>query len=137
MSKKIKDLTKQFVKFSLVGALNTVIYLLLTYTLLYAFKEIKISKAMLTFLTSASVFCLTTLNSYVLNNKFVFKKTKQGNLWPLTKTFISYFLTFILSFVLTKLFTDFAKLHVFLVPVLSLALTVPLNFLLNKFWSFS
>lgn len=128
---------EQFVKFAMVGFMNTFLNLILTYSLILLFKNTTPNKTLLTFYANAVGFFLTTLNSYYFNNKFVFKKTYKGNFWPLIKTYICYGSTFLLSFVLTKIFTNLVGLNVFLVPALSLALTVPLNFLINKFWSFA
>lgn len=136
-NEKINKLIKQFTKFAIVGLLNTILNLILTYLLIFCLKNLMKNQTMLTFIANSVGFLLTTLNSYYLNNKFVFKKSRKGNLWPLTKTFICYGSTFLLGFIITKIFTKLVGLSVFLVPIISLVLTVPLNFLINKFWSFA
>lgn len=134
---RLKPLIEQFVKFAVVGFMNTFLNLIITYLIIFLFKNTMSNKTMLTFLANAVGFFLTTLNSYYFNNRFVFKKKCKGNLWPLLKTYICYGSTFLLSFILTKFFTNLLGLTVFFVPVLSLIVTVPLNFFINKFWSFA
>lgn len=137
MKNNLKIAIIQFSRFATIGLLNTVLNLAITYSLIFCLKNVITQKTTLTFLANSVGFILTTLNSYILNNRFVFKKTAKGNLWPITKTYICYGFTFVLSFILTKFFTNIANVSVFFVPVFSLILTVPLNFLINKFWSFS
>lgn len=137
MKQKIIFLTKQFTKFAVVGVLNTFLNLTITYGLIFLLRNLIANKLLLTFFTNSLGFSITTLNAFYLNNKFVFHKTKKGILWPLTKTYICYGSTFILGFILTKFFTNWLNLNVFLIPILSLTFTVPLNFIINKFWSFS
>ena len=134
---RLKPLIEQFIKFAVVGFMNTFLNLIITYLIIFLFKSTMSNKTMLTFSANAVGFFLTTLNSYYFNNRFVFKKKCKGNLWPLLKTYICYGSTFLLSFILTKFFTNLFGLTVFFVPVLSLIVTVPLNFVINKFWSFA
>lgn len=137
MNNKLKYIVKQFTKFAIVGLLNTFLNLAITYVLIFSLNNFVENKVLLTFCANAFGFLITTLNAYILNNRFVFSKTKKGTVWPLTKTYICYGSTFVLSFILTKIFTNWLNLNVFLIPVLSLSITVPLNFIINKFWSFS
>ena len=136
-NQKLKKLAKQFTKFALIGFMNTILNLAITYFLIFCFQNATTNKTLLTFLANLIGFVFTTLSAYYFNNKFVFKKTNKKNLWPLAKTYICYSTTFVLSFILTKIFTNLIGLNVFLVPAISLVFTVPLNFLINKFWSFA
>ncbi len=137
MKNKYEVLIKQFFGFAIIGFLNTVLNLLITYAIIFIFKNFTYVNDSLVFKANCVGFFLTTLNSYFLNSRFVFKKDTKKHIWPLVKTFLCYGSTFLLSFFLTKIFTDYLKLNVIMIPLLSLAITVPLNFFINKFWSFS
>ena len=105
---------KQFIKFGLVGISNTLISLGMYYLLYFLGVNYLIANTV--------GFVVSVLNSYYWNNKYVFKKTQKGHLKPLIKTFLSYGSTFSVSEVVA--------------PVVTLVITIPLNFLMNKFWAF-
>jgi putative flippase GtrA len=52
------------------------------------------------------------------------------------KTYLSYGATFLLSTVLLYLEVDVWQWSAVIAPVANLLITIPLNFLLNKFWAF-
>ena len=119
---------KQFIKFGLVGVSNTLISLG-TYYLLYFLG--------INYLIANTVgFIVSVLNSYYWNNKYVFKKTQNGHLKPLIKTFLSYGSTFLLSTFLLFVMVQWLGISEVLAPIISLVITIPLNFLMNKFWAF-
>ncbi len=122
----------QFIKFGIVGVGNTLISYV-TYTLL-------VLAGVYYIIANIIGFIVSTLNSFYWNNRYVFTKEKneKRNIWAaLVKTYISYgFTGIILENVLLYLLVDIAGVSKFLAPVVILLATVPLNFLLNKFWSF-
>lgn len=121
-------IAKQFIKFGLVGVSNTLISLG-TYYLLYFWG--------VNYLIANTVgFIISVLNSYYWNNKYVFKKTQVGNLKPLIKTFISYGFTFFISTVLLFVMVQLVKISEIIAPVVTLIITIPINFIMNKFWAF-
>lgn len=122
----------QFIKFGIVGFSNTVIsylvYALLTY---YGIPYV-----------AANIigFIVSVLNSFFWNSKFVFKKDEGENRnvwWTLCKTFISYAGTgLILSNILLVFFIEKIGISKYIAPIFGLIITIPINFLVNKFWSF-
>ena len=126
--KSFFDLIKQFIKFGIVGLSNTFISLTIYYVLIY-FKVNYI-------IANTVAFIISVLNSYYWNSKFVFKKSQEGNLKPLLKTFMSYGTTFILSTMLLFIMVEYLNISEVIAPILNLIITIPLNFLLNKFWAF-
>lgn len=122
------NLIKQFIKFGIVGLSNTLISLAIYYVLIY----FKINYI----IANTIAFIISVLNSYYWNSKFVFKKSDEGNLKPLIKTFMSYGTTFILSTILLFVMVDYLNISEIIAPILNLIITIPLNFLLNKFWAF-
>jgi putative flippase GtrA len=85
-------------------------------------------------------FVVSVLNSFFWNNKFVFTKNKdekRNTGKAIVKTFITYSFTgLILSNILLYLLVNTANISKYIAPLFILAVTVPLNFILNKFWAF-
>lgn len=129
---------KQFIKFGLVGVLNTVISQGLTYGIIFFVKNLMVgtNDGIIVFLSSLVGFIVSVLNSYYWNNKYVFKKTSRGTWVPLLKTYICYGTTWVLSFLSTFLFANIFSISVLWVPILSMVITIPLNFIINKYWAF-
>lgn len=122
----------QFVKFGVVGLSNTAIsygtYVILTYIgIPYVFANI-------------IAFIVSVLNSFFWNNRYVFKKNhgeKRNMWWTLAKTFLAYGSTgLILSNILLVLFVEMFDINKYLAPLLILIITIPLNFIINKYWAF-
>lgn len=126
------NLLIQFIKFGVVGLSNTLIsygmYAVLTYI------------GVPYVLASVIGFMVSVLNSFFWNNRFVFIKNdgEQRNPWyTLVKTFLAYAGTgLFLSNILLVLFVEKIGISKYLAPILSLGITIPLNFIINKFWSF-
>ncbi len=122
----------QFIKFGIVGFSNTIISYLV-YTVLTYFGIPYVVANIIGFIVSV-------LNSFFWNNKFVFKKNEgedRNVWWTLCKTFISYAGTgLILSNILLVFFIEKIEISKFIAPIFGLIITIPINFLVNKFWSF-
>lgn len=83
-------------------------------------------------------FIITVFISYLLNNKFVFESKDSGR-WKwikgLIKVYISYASTsLLLSTILLWVQVDILGIWEEVAPLFNLVITVPLNFILNKFW---
>ena len=126
--KELLKLAAQFIKFGIVGLSNTLISLATYYILIYFG---------INYIVANTVgFVISVLNAYYWNSKFVFKKTNENNLKPMIKTFVSYGATFVLSTILLIAMVDYLNISKIIAPALNLIITIPLNFLLNKFWAF-
>lgn len=141
MKNNIYTFFKQFIKFSIVGVLNTLISFTITYGLIflvvYFVDEISSNNLVLVFVSSFLGFIVSGLNSYYWNNKYVFKKTQKGNLTPLLKSYICYGTIFILGYFLNAfIFTKLLNIPNIYIPVLQIFICTPLNFLSNKLWAF-
>lgn len=135
---KIHGLVNQFIKFGLVGVFNTLISQGITYGLIFTGKyfSVPMHENWLVFIAALIGFIISVLNSYYWNNKYVFEKTQEGHLIPLLKSYLSYGATWLLSYGLTFMFTYIFNLSILLVPILSLIITVPLNFIMHKYFAF-
>lgn len=81
-----------------------------------------------------------TLNAYYWNSKFVFKEEakESGNKKEsLVKTYISYGFSFILSTLLLYLQVNILGISQAVAPIINIMITTPINFLMNKFWTFA
>lgn len=129
---EIKKLLIQFIKFGLVGVSNTLISLLVYYILVY-FKCNYI-------VANTLGFIISVINAYYWNNKYVFKKNtgrkEEKTYKKIIKVYVSYGVTFLLSTLLLYLMVDCFKISEYIAPIINLCVTVPLNFIFNKFWAF-
>lgn len=123
----------QFIKFGLVGGLNVVLSYLITNGCYYS---LHLHEQISNFIS----FVITVLISYLLNSRFVFEP-EEGEQQPwyraLAKVYASYALTELL---LTGILL-FIEVRLLLIPhyfatLINLCVTVPLNFILNKFWAY-
>lgn len=123
----------QFIKFSIVGVINTLIDLGVYYFCLYV---LSFHYQLATFFG----FLVSVTNAYLLNGFFVFsdgrKKSFSENLKTYFKTVAGYASTYLLSAFLMWLWVDVLGIPEGIAPLLRLVITVPLNYVINKFWTF-
>ena len=129
---KIKELFIQFFKFGIVGAINTILSYVITngcYYLLSLNEQF----------SNIIAFVITVFISFMLNGKFVFNnKQNERSFWKsLFKVFWAYsitglFLTAILLYVEERIF----GIPHYIATLMNLVITVPTNFILNKFWAY-
>lgn len=128
----IKDIVIQFIKFGIVGAINTVLSYIITNTCYYVLHlHAQISNII--------AFIITVFISFMLNGKFVFNKnSEKRSFWcSLAKVYASYsitglFLTAILLYVEEQLI----GIPHYIATLMNLVVTIPINFILNKFWAY-
>ena len=125
---ELKKTIIQFIKFGIVGISNTIISLIVYYALVYLGVNYLIA--------NICGFIISVLNAYYWNNKYVFKNSKTNKSGKLLKTYASYGITFILSNVLLYVQVDILGISKIIAPIINLIITIPLNYLLNKFWTF-
>lgn len=128
-----KEAILQFIKFGIIGGINTVLTYLISnvcYYGLYFHEQ----------LCNLAAFLITVLISYLLNSRFVFQQ-KDGERQPwykaLAKVYASYALTeLVLAGGLLFVQERLMGIPHFIATFLNLCVTVPLNFILNKFWAY-
>ncbi|MBU9789720.1 GtrA family protein [Lentilactobacillus sp. G22-6] len=119
--------TKQFIKFGLTGLLNTV--------LTYVIYLLLLQPTNATFAMGVG-YGITSLIGLSLNNKWVFKT--HGNLkLVVIKYYATYLFTWLISIGIAHIASSSAIINSQLIPLVSLMITVPTNFLLSKFWVFN
>lgn len=129
---ELKALIIQFIKFGLVGVSNTIV----SWACYYLFLIIDDRLYMVGTIVGTIV---SIANAFFWNEKFVFKGTEKdwkSRLKRLGKTYVSYGLTSLLSILFVWIEVRFLGISKGLAPIINLIITVPLNFLINKLWTF-
>ncbi len=116
----------QFFRFCLVGLSNTAISLIVYYVFVLINRDLYIAG-------NAVGFVVSVLNSYFWNSRFVFDK-RDERAKTIIKTFIAYGSNLAIGTALLYLLVDIWGLSELLAPLLNLIVTIPLNYVLNKFW---
>lgn len=122
----------QFLKFALVGLSNTLIaYLVYAFCVYIGLHYL---------LANAIAFAVSVLNAFYWSDRFVFRKGEgesRSAIWTLFKTYLAYGSTgLVLASVLLWLYVDRFGTSEYIAQLLVLVVTIPLNFIINKYWSF-
>ncbi|MEG0896946.1 MAG: GtrA family protein [Ruthenibacterium sp.] len=129
---EFRKLFWQFFKFSLVGFSNTSISTVIYYIFVFISPDLYLWGGFVGWIVSV-------INAFYWSNRFVFKKednTPTALAKRLFKSYLTYGSTFLLSQLLLFLEVNFWGVSVWLAPILNLLVTSPLNFILNKFFTF-
>ena len=124
---------RQFIKFGLVGVSNTLVSWICYYFFLWIDESLYLIGGIVGTVLSIA-------NAFFWNDRFVFKNGNndwRSKLKRLGKTYISYGGTSLLGMVLLWVEVNIFNISKVIAPPINLAITVPLNFLFNKYWTFS
>lgn len=130
----------QFVKFGLVGVSNTVISYgieMLGYYVLFAHAPWPDRVRIV--VVTALAFAVSTINAYYWNNRYVFpggRKTGGAHIRAFLRMAASYAVTGLVLAPVLKVWIHERGAAYWLASLVTLVITVPLNYLLNKFWAF-
>ena len=137
---KKADVICQSIKFGIVGLSNTTLAYLLYAVSLYV---LQINSWLMSwdYLAAQTIaFVISVYWSFFWNDKLVFvqKGNSQRNRFQaVLRTYISYSFTgLFLNGLLLVLWIDVVGLDEYYAPLINLLVTVPLNFILNKYWAF-
>lgn len=128
----------QFFKFSLVGVSNSLVSYAVNVTTLLLLRPLGFDYDYI--IANITAFLLAVMWSYNLNSKHVFKvkvgeERSEGK--TLLKTYVSYaFSGIVLNNVLGTLWIKYLGISRFIAPMINLLITVPVNFVLNKYWAY-
>lgn len=134
----IKTGLLQFIKFGIVGISNTLISYGLNVLILLVLRPFQVPWDFV--LGNIVSFLLSVLWSFYWNNRFVFtvkdrESRKLGR--ALIKSYISYgFTGIILNNFLSWLWISVFGISKYIAPLINLLISVPVNFIMNKFWAF-
>lgn len=126
--KGLRHILIQFCKFGLVGVVNNIISLAVYYVVIGIHYEWYLVGHVLGFLCS-------TLNAFLLNSRYVFvaaSEKKKGA--QLGKTYVVYTVSLCISTALLYVLVQKMQVSQVIAPICALMITVPFNFLMNRFW---
>ena len=140
LTQETEETFLQFVRFGVVGISNTAVNYIIYAGCLMLLKSAGLWEKQDYLIATAVGFILSVLWSFFWNNKYVFtlKEGEERSVFgTLAKTYVSYSFTgLFLNSVLMVLWVQVFHISKFLGPIINLLLSVPLNFLVNKFWAF-
>lgn len=120
----------QFVKFLLVGASNTVVLLAVYYLVLWLLGRSYY------LLGQTLGYAAGILNSFFWNSRYVFAPKKKSGAASFLKMTLSYGVTYVLQAGLLTALVDWCHVSEILAPLLAIAVTTPINFVLNRLFVF-
>lgn len=130
----------QFIKFGIVGLSNTLISYVIYAVSLLLFQRFAIFGTDAYLVSQVLAFVISVAWSFYWNNKYVFTQNEgeTRSIWrALLKTYISYSFTgLFLNTLLLVLWVQLLHISEFIAPIINLLVSVPLNFIINKFWAF-
>ena len=129
----------QFIKFGIVGVSNTLVSYLLNLLCLVVLDKYDVAYDYV--IANTVAFVLSVLWSFYWNERFVFTEKQdsyQSNrLVRLLKMYLSYgFTGIILNNVLSFLWISVLGISKVIAPLINSAVGVPINYVLNKKWTF-
>ena len=140
LSEKQMEGFLQFVRFGIIGLSNTIVSYVLYLVTLFFLQSHGWLQSVDYLIGNVVGFVLSVLWSFYWNRKFVFR-AEEGKQIPwlqaLIKTYISCAFTgLFLNSLLSVLWVEAVGLPKVFAPILNLIISVPLNFVMNKFWAF-
>lgn len=135
---RLTETAVQFIKFGIVGVSNTVISYLINIMVLFLLQPYQLIWDYVA--GNIIAFILSVLWSFYWNNRMVFAvgEGEHGSIWrTLVKTYIAYgFTSILLNNILSWMWVSVIGISKFIAPLINLIISVPLNFIMNKLWTF-
>ena len=118
----------QFINFGIVGVSNMLVAYSVYAILVYFNVHPQI----------ANIFSVlvSILNAYVWNRFWVFSQTATKKVTAPIRFIVVYGGNLLLGMVLLYLYIDVWHLNKYIAPFISMPVTIPLNYILNRFWVF-
>ena len=121
-------LMKQFIKFGIVGVINTLSSWIFYYPLIFLNVNYIIATTI--------AYILSSIIGYILNNGWVFQK-KSYDSKSLIKYYIVYGSSYLINVGCMYLWVSVLKINELIAPILTLFITVPYNFIFSRLWVFN
>ena len=138
LNDKAVETLVQFVKFGVIGVSNTLVSYALNVLVLLILRPYHLSWDYVA--GNVVAFVLSVLWSFYWNQRFVFTDDggeKRNLWWTLLKTYLAYgFTGIVLNNLLSYVWINRLGVSKFVAPLINLIISVPLNFIINKFWAF-
>ena len=141
MTPQMQDRLVQFIKFCMVGLTNTAVSYLVNICTLFLLSRIAPGFRYDYVIANVTAFLVSVYWSFYWNSRKVFHlSTKDRALRrrALLKTYMCYALTgILLNNVLSTLWIRVLGISKYVAPLINLAITIPVNYLTNKYWAFA
>ena len=125
-----KQVSFEFIKFVLVGCINTLLHLSILYLLVEYFSIYYVFASLIAFI-------IAVINSFIMNTLWTFKKdikTKTGSRYG--KFFIVSVIAVMANLLLLYLITEYIGIWYILSQVIATGFSLIINFIGNKFWTY-
>lgn len=129
----------QFARFGFVGLSGTIVGYLIYLAVLFLFRTVEGAADFDYLIGNIVSWLLGVLWNFYWNRKYVFADSDQQVSWPraLMKMYVGYaFSGLIMCNILSFLWVGLLKIDKVWAPILNLIVAVPINYLINKFWTF-
>lgn len=130
----------QFIKFCIVGASNTLLGYAIYAAVVYVFDRLQILTNYDYVAGNVISWVISVAWSFYWNNRFVFNRHKRRGaeiIAAVCKCYASYAVTgLLLTNILSVIWIRGFGVSKYIAPAMNLCFTIPVNFLLNKFWAF-
>lgn len=129
----------QFMRFGFVGLSGTILGYLIYLVVLLLFQTVEGAEYFDYLIGNVVSWVLGVLWNFHWNRKYVFTDFNKQVPWlrALVKMYIGYaFSGLIICNILSFLWVELLKIDKAWAPILNLTVTVPINYLMNKFWTF-
>ena len=140
LSEKTFNTIMQFFKFGIVGVSNVIVSWGIYLVCLVVFEKANLFPRSDYLIAQIVGFFLSVLWSFYWNNRFVFglNSGEERSFWTtLLKTYISYSFTgLFLNSILLLIWVQIFQISEYIAPIMNLFVSIPLNFIINKFWAF-
>lgn|SRR5574344_98418 len=141
---KISDekqiLIEQVLRFCLVGLSNTVISYVLYALVVFIMQKFHLLPNYNYYVGNVISWILSVAWSFYWNNCYVFTADKREGhqiLKALLKCYASYAISgLVITNLLSFLWINICGMNRYIAPLLTLIITIPVNYLLNKYWAF-
>lgn len=124
----ILKIISQFIKFGIVGGINTVVSLAIYYLMVYFGVDYIIA--------TVTGYIGSSVIGYMLNRIWVFKAQNTKVMNSALKYFIVYGTSLLINMGCMYLWIDVLHLSQYIAPILTLCITVPFNYVFSKLWAF-
>jgi len=118
----------QFLKFSFVGVINTIITLLAIWVMVHVFLASQ-------YVANITGYVLGVANSYIMNKLWTFND-KSKTATTFVKFIIVFGITYIIQFSVLSLLLNFTAIDAFVCQIIAMVVYTVLNFSINKKFTF-
>ena len=138
-AESLRPALTQFFRYCFIGLTNTFLNYFLYVVSLNLIRAAKSGMEYDYMAASIVSFSLCVFWSFFWNSRYVFQDGRENRKWAvaLLKMYLAYSVSgILLNNLLLYLYISVLGISVYIAPILSLLICVPVNFVMNKYWAF-